>query len=423
MARKVDAIIIGGGIVGCATAYYLARRGLKPVLFEKGVIAGEQSSRNWGFVRQQGRDPIELPLMIEGNRIWRTLEAELEADLGWRQAGNLAIAADETRLAAFERWLPIAKAHGLDSRIVSKSEIEALVPGIAKTWSGGLYTASDGQAEPDLVTAALAAAAVRHGAQIVEGRAVHQIDMAGGKVTGVKTKEMSLKADTVVVAAGAWSARLLRTLGLYYPQALLRASVARIRTVREISAAGVWTPAVAFRQRRDGTLNISSGQIDYDITLDDTRNWRSFYPLLRENRGRASFHAGRPLWRSVVDQLRGTSDGEIFERTPTLDPPVSRQQVTKAMAGLKLVLPGIESASIERSWAGMIDMTPDAVPVIDEVKPGLILAAGFSGHGFGMGPIAGRLVSEWIEDGRPGMNVSGFTLKRFEGNVKARAVI
>ena len=423
MARKVDTIVIGGGIVGCAAAYYLSRRGLRTVLFEKGVIAGEQSSRNWGFVRQQGRDPVELPLMIEGNRIWRALEAELGADLGWRQAGNLAVAADDSRLADFEKWLPIAKEHGLDSRIVSKGEIEALVPGIAKTWSGGLYTASDGQAEPDLVTAAFAAAAIRHDAQILEHRAVHQIETTGGRVTGVQTKEMALKADTVVVAAGAWSARLLRSQGIRYPQTLLRASVARTGPVHGITGAGVWTPAVAFRQRRDGTLNISSGHVDYDITLDDTRNWRSFYPLLRENRGRTSFHVGRPLWRSVIDELRGTSDGEIFERTPILDPPASGRQVAQAMTGLKHILPEIGHVSVERSWAGMIDMTADAVPVIDEVRPGLILAAGFSGHGFGMGPIAGRLISEWIDGGKPGLDVSGFALRRFEGDVKARAVI
>ena len=103
MERQSDVVIVGGGIVGCATAYYLARRGIRPLLVEKGDVGGEQSGRNWGFVRQQGRDPLEVPLMVEANRIWRGLETELGADLEWVQGGNLALAADQARLAQFEQ--------------------------------------------------------------------------------------------------------------------------------------------------------------------------------------------------------------------------------------------------------------------------------------------------------------------------------
>ena len=132
--------MVGGGIVGCATAYYLARRGVRVTLLERGEVAGEQSGRNWGFVRQQGRDPSEVPLMVAANRIWRGLEQELDADIEWIQGGNLALAPTPERLALFEGWLPTARQSGLDTRLVTPREIQDLLPGMAATWVGGLYT-------------------------------------------------------------------------------------------------------------------------------------------------------------------------------------------------------------------------------------------------------------------------------------------
>ena len=99
LPERADAVVVGGGIVGAASAYYLARRGISVVLLERGAIGEEQSGRNWGFVRQQGRHPLELPLAMESNRIWQTLETELEADLEWTRGGNLALATSAKRLA------------------------------------------------------------------------------------------------------------------------------------------------------------------------------------------------------------------------------------------------------------------------------------------------------------------------------------
>src|SRR2546422_5634031 len=118
MTRQAEVVIIGGGIVGCAAAYYLARRGLAPLLLEGREVAGEQSGRNWGFVRQQGRDPLEVPLMMESNRIWRGLEQELGADLEWVQGGNLALADTPERMALFEEWLAGAPPVRLGTRPV-----------------------------------------------------------------------------------------------------------------------------------------------------------------------------------------------------------------------------------------------------------------------------------------------------------------
>ena len=166
MEREADVVIIGGGIMGAAAAYYLARRGMRPLVLERGDVAGQQSGRNWGFIRQQGRDPVEVPLMVEANRIWRGLEAELGTRVDWVQGGNLALAATEERMGLFEQWLAVARQSGLDTRLLRGRDLEAVVPGMHGRWAGAMYTASDGHAEPVTATQAIADAAIAHGARI-----------------------------------------------------------------------------------------------------------------------------------------------------------------------------------------------------------------------------------------------------------------
>ena len=146
--KHADAIIIGAGIAGTATAWYLAQKGIKAVVCEKGRIAGEQSSRNWGFVRQQGRDAAEIPLMMEANRIWRGLERELNADLEWRAGGNMVVFRGEEDRAQFEKWMEHAQAHGLDSRLVDPSEIQQIAPGTTLGRYGGTAFLNASSAAP-----------------------------------------------------------------------------------------------------------------------------------------------------------------------------------------------------------------------------------------------------------------------------------
>jgi glycine/D-amino acid oxidase-like deaminating enzyme len=416
MERACDVVVIGGGIVGCATAYHLARRGAGVVLAECSEIAWEQSGRNWGFVRQQGRDPAEVPLMMEANRIWARLEQELDADIEWVQGGNLALAATPERVALMEAWLDVARAHGLDTRMVTVAEIAALVPRLAGTWLGGLYTPSDGHAEPRKATWALAHAARRHGARLYERVAVDAIETGGGAVSGVVTERGVVRARTVVCAAGAWSSRLLRPLGLRLPQRWVRATVARTTALPPLTRAGVWGPAVSFRQRRDGTLNLAAaGAADHDVTLESLRHARLFLPNYWRNRRLFRFHVGRPLVRS----LAGLLPGSAARRRPAtwdrgLDPEPNPVKVRRSLDELRRLFPSVEPLAVTRAWAGYIDATPDAIPVIGEAGPtGLVVATGFTGHGFAMGPIVGRLVAELITDGKPSLDLRAFRFARF----------
>ena len=197
---EADVVVIGGGVIGVCTALFLARNSKRVVLLEKGRIAGEQSSRNWGWIRQQGRDPDELPIMAEANRLWRELAGETNVDIGLKTGGVTYLAATEKALAAYADWVPYAQAHDVDSRILSSAETATLIPGMAPSYVGALYTASDMRAEPWVAVPALAGIAARAGAHIVEGCAVRALDIAAGRVAGVITEQGQIRAPEVVCA-------------------------------------------------------------------------------------------------------------------------------------------------------------------------------------------------------------------------------
>src|SRR6201990_2883842 len=189
LPARADVVIIGGGIIGASTALFLAQKGVRAVLCEKGHIAGEQSSRNWGWCRKMGRDPRELPLIIESLRLWQGMNELVEAETGFRQAGIMYLAETQAELGHLEGWLDHARQDQLDTRILHGAEAAELMPGLTGPWTGALYTASDGKAEPQRAAPAIAEAARRHRAAVVTQCAVRGIETAGGRVSGVVTEK------------------------------------------------------------------------------------------------------------------------------------------------------------------------------------------------------------------------------------------
>src|SRR5271167_4581879 len=133
LPARAAVVVVGGGIIGASTAYFLAKKGISTLLCEKGVIAGEQSSRNWGWCRTMGRDPRELPLAIESLRLWRDINARIGAETGFRQSGTLYICPDAQTLAKREAWLPHARQHGLDCRLLRGREVNDVLQGAAES--------------------------------------------------------------------------------------------------------------------------------------------------------------------------------------------------------------------------------------------------------------------------------------------------
>ena len=236
-------------------------------------------------------------------------------------------------------------------------------------------------------------------------------------MSGVRSARGEIRSATVVCAAGAWSSQLLRTAGIHMPQLAMRGTVSRTSAVRELTGAGVWGPELAFRQRRDGTLNIVDGSFfDYDLVPAALRWGRDFLPLWKIFRKSLRFGVGAPLWHGLLGSVPGTAwHDQPFRTTRVLNPPPKPERIASAMSGLRRVFPNLRDVTVARSWAGYIDMTPDMIPVLGGVDTprGLVLATGFSGHGFMLGPVAGRLTSEVILRGKPSLDITAFRLDRF----------
>ncbi|MEP5154777.1 FAD-dependent oxidoreductase, partial [Planktotalea sp.] len=256
LPSDADAIVIGGGIIGVMTAWELARAGLKPVLLEKGRIAAEQSSRNWGWIRAQGRDIAEIPIMQEAQTMWAELDKRA-GGVGLAQTGTLFMAADEAGMEGFQTWLRDAAPYGLSSKVLSAHELADHIPTANARWHGALYTAHDLRAEPWIAVPKLARAAVEDGVRIIENCAVRMLDIEGGKVTGVITEKGRIKSTRVALAGGSWSSLLLRRHGVSVPQLSVRATVAATEALPDVVSDSAVDARIAWRRRADGGYSLA----------------------------------------------------------------------------------------------------------------------------------------------------------------------
>jgi glycine/D-amino acid oxidase-like deaminating enzyme len=419
---RTEVAIIGAGIAGCTTAYFLAKAGVPVVVLEKGRIAGEQSSRNWGWVRKQGRDPRELPAIIESLNIWPDLEADLEADIGWKRAGVTYVATNEAQMARFEEWLGFAKPYQLDSRLLSPKETDDLLGTSGERYLGALHTPSDGRAEPAKVVPAIARAIERLGGRVIEGCAVRTLDVAAGRVAGIVTEHGRIACSSVLCAAGAWSSLFNRNLGITLPQLRVRSSVMRSKPAPLVTESATWCGDFAFRRRQDGGYTIAGdGGATFEIVPDAFRFFRPFFNALKMSRKDLRIRLTGEFFRQLrTPKHWGPDDVTPFERTRVLDPAPDATALAKALAAARATLPGCADLQMEESWAGMIDVTPDVIPVLCAVErpEGYYIATGFSGHGFGLGPGAGLLMSELIMNGAARVDLSDFRLARFFDGTK-----
>ncbi|MEL6682880.1 MAG: FAD-dependent oxidoreductase [Pseudomonadota bacterium] len=419
MPKIADVVVIGGGIIGVMTAWELAKKGQSVVLFEKGRIAGEQSSRNWGWIRAQGRDPAELPIMVEAAAMWRQMAAEIGEDIGLRQSGVAYLATTKKDLARYGEWLPHAKAAGVDSRILSKAETNKLLPDASADWAGALWTQSDMRAEPWLAVPALARAAARDGGTLIENCAVRMIDIEAGRVAGVTTEVGRIQTSAVVVAGGAWSSLFLRKHGVKIPQLSVRATVAATAPLGQVFEGAAVDKCVAFRRRQDGGYTLApSGFHELFVGPDALRAVSGFARQLLADPLGTRLLPKSPKdypdgWQTVRDWT--ADDITPFERMRVLNPMPNRRKIGALATAFGKMFPQIGQVKIKTAWAGMIDVLPDVVPVVDTVSdvPGLTIATGMSGHGFGIGPAFGRIAAQLVTGDDPCHKLDRFRLSRF----------
>ena len=417
LPKSVDVVVVGGGIIGVSTAYYLARKGVSVALCEKGRIAGEQSSRNWGFVRKQGRNPLELPLMMMSQGLWDELVPQMPKEVGFHRGGTLYLSDDEKRYEANQAWLVHAKEFDLDTKFLTLKELQELIPDIKQQKMGALFTPSDGRAEPQPATEGIAELARSAGAMIFEQTAVRGLELSAGSVSGVVTESGTITASTVVLAGGAWSSLFLRQIDVVFPQLKVIGSVMATEPGPLVAQQSIWSNGLGLRRRYDGGYTVAyGGSFDCEITPDYLRFFRQFIPMYRASKEEVSIRYTRRFF-TELGWSKHPDLGQVspYERERALDPAPNVKLLDQARERLKVVFPALGDVPIRRRWAGMIDATPDELPVIGAIDqvPGLVVSSGYSGHGFGIGPGAGKVTAELAMGATPSVNLDGFRFERF----------
>lgn len=417
----VDVVVVGGGIIGISTAWFLTQHGMRVAVVEKGRVGGEQSRRNWGWIRKHGRDRDELPIVMESIEHWAQIAQEVDEDIGFRREGVLYIASSERELAAREAWLSTASEFSLDTHMLNRDGLRRVLKHSPAHWIGGVYTPSDARAEPFLAVPAIARTLQAKHVAIVEQCAARSIEVAAGEVCGVVTERGTVKCGAVVCAGGAWTSLFLRQFGAGFPQLSVRASVARTAPAAEVFQGCAASSKIAFRRRQDGGYTLAAGGFfDHYISRDSFRYLKPFLANAVRSKSHYSLRLRRrgsslPTWGTDA-----ASTSSPFERTRVLNPEPAAAAVREIRRQLKRELPSLGDIPLVESWAGLIDATPDLVPVMDRVAaiPGVFVAAGFSGHGFGIGPGAGRLMADMVLGRDLGHDVRRFRFNRFSDGSK-----
>lgn len=371
---RADAVVIGAGITGAATALELAEAGLSVVLLDRWGPAAMASGWTLAGVRQSGRHDAELPLARAAVRAWGSLGERLGADVQYRREGNLRLARTPDEVPVIERLVEKQSAAGLDVVLLRGSEVQAAAPAVSPGVLAACHCASDGHADPLATVQAFVDAGVRAGVETRFGVRALRIEAEAGQVVGVLTDQGRIATGHVVVAAGVFGNDLLQPIGHAVP--LEVKLVAAIRTVplpptlRQVI--GVANADCAGRQQVDGCFRVTAG--------------------------------AQPFTGQMQDGAR-----------PTVHPPASA--LARIVDTFGAAVPAFRDAPVEAVWAGLIDLTPDALPVLDRVPgvDGLVVGMGFSGHGFGLGPVTGRILAGLVRGGAPEFDLAPFRLARFEG--------
>lgn len=405
LPTHADVVVIGGGIIGTFAAYYLAKRGLKVALVEKGRIGAEQSSRNWGWCRQQNRDARELPMATKSLDLWEQFAAETGEETGFQRCGLLYLSNSEKELAGWARWGEFARTVDVKTHMLTADEAAQRGRVTGKPWKGGVFAPTDGIADPSRAAPAVARAIMKLGGTVHQGCAARGIETEGGRLSAVVTEKGTIRTKLAVLAGGAWASSFCHQYGIRFPQAAIRQTVLSVSKGSKEMPAALHTTDVSMTRRLDGgyTLAISGrGRVDPTPQLLRfapqflpmfQRRWRNLAPGGLE--GIRSGHEGWSRWR--LDQPTP------MERMRILDPKVDASVVQLTYKRAVDLVPILKESSVTAAWAGYVDSTPDGVPGIGEMAslPGLILAAGFSGHGFGIGPGAGHLIADIVSGDEP----------------------
>ena len=417
LPAAVEVVIIGGGFVGTMAALTLAERGVSVALCEKGVIAGEASGRSMGYVDSQLLDPIKLELVTRSKLLWSQINTRIGIDTGYRPTGLVASLPGEEELTGAEGWLgAIRGIPGMEARIISGTELMRVFPGMSDPPRAALYTPTDASVEPRLAAPAIAEAARRKGAVILQGCAVRGLELRAGRVAGVVTEKGPIACQAVVLAGGAWSSLFAKSLGWSVPQLNVYLSMMGLGGAAGGPAVPLSGEGYGFRPQTDG--NYSLGVVDFAVPIEPATiaNFRRLLPAIKAFWPMA--HMGfspSQFWSELRTPSRWALDRPSpFEAYRILVPPFRAGPLNAALTELRRHFPTFEQAYVLERWAGVISSTPDNMPVISSVAkyPGLYVGSAFT-YGLTMGLAAGEALADLATGRVPPIDLRPYRLERF----------
>ncbi|MCZ6549966.1 MAG: FAD-binding oxidoreductase [candidate division NC10 bacterium] len=368
MPERADVCIIGGGVVGCSIAYHLARTSrLKIVLLEQGHLGGGSTGRSAGGIRRQFLTAIHIQLSIESLKMFQTFREETGWEPGFRETGYLFLLSTEEERTRFRRAVELQRRLGVAVEVLSPPEIQRLVPCLrVDDVLEGTLTPGDGYASPHQVVWGYAERAADLGVQVRERCEVTGVNVRGGRVQGIESREGQIAAPVVINAAGPYAG----------PVGWM---------------AGVEVPVTPWRRQLFVTAPVADLAREVPVTIDVHRNW-----YFRREEGGA-------LIPAPTDRQSSFNTAVDWEIVPEV-----------RSAGVHR-LPALADVEIVRGWAGLYEISPDNHPILGESEvQGFYLACGFSGHGFMHGPVAGKLIAELILNGRTtGIDITPLSPQRF----------
>jgi len=370
LKKTADVVIVGGGIVGLSTAYYLAQAGCREVvLLERDLLAQASTGLSVGGIRQQFSHPANIMLSQESIKVFENFQEEFGQDINFRQVGYLFLAQKEKTWQEFLAGVKLERDYGVRVEVYSLQEIEHRWPYLnVSDLKGGTYTPRDGYADPYLAAMGFARGARELGVHLEEKTEVVEINIKGGKIRGVLSNRGPVYSPVVVNAAGAWGREVARMTGLDLPVKPYRRQVFVTKAFQDITDS---VPMV----------------IDMDV---------SFYFR----------HEGPGILMGMSNPAEPSSFNTNLDWG----------WLEKVTAAAVHRVPILERAEILKGWAGLYAVTPDDNPIIGTIPEveGFFCAVGFSGHGFQHGPAVGRLLSELILEGDTFIDLSPFSYGRFK---------
>ena len=364
---SADIVVIGGGVSGLSSAYFLAKAGKDVVVVEKGFVGGEASGRNGGMITERTDDPDLIPLAVEALKLWATLDDELGYPTEFIQEGRLQVAVSEEEMGDFFSERDEALRHGINVELLDPSEIRDLIPEISARTLGGLFFANGGHANPQRSVQAFAWAFQDMGGRLYQNTAVTGLQVVNDRVTSVETTGGDIAADVVVAAAGPQTALMAEMVGVHVPVAPARVEILATAPLEPLFTIALAGNGLYGRQAARGNLLFGGGAhewIDVDLTTEPGK-------------------PNTPLIRNIARRLAE-------------------------------LLPEVADVPVIRSWAGVVEQAPDYLPIIDiPDSPRNYIVVTASAHGFGISPATGKVVSELVLHGESSIDISGLGLDRF----------